>query len=304
MDFLSTRISVFRNAADTQPKEAELRAFLNSTRHAEAIQALRSEPKKEVRNALKKALPAATISGTFSKRAAANIIQYNGLVCLDFDADANPGISADEMKRRLAEYQEVAYAAISVGGAGVFAIIPTDCTDPAQHADLVDFLGNIIASEGLHYDRACKDVSRLRFISYDPQAYVNPNPSLFPSDFLRRAAERRAAEMRPPRPLVVRQRKNNTDDHTRQQVEEYVAALEGSCRDITENYEDWIRLGFALASYFGADGENYFQRISQFHPKYDQAETAKKYANLLAQGRRIRIGTFFKILQNHGIHLS
>ena len=57
----------------------------------------------------------------------------------------------------------------------------------------------------------------------------------------------------------------------------------------------------AIASTCGADGENYFQRISQFNPKYSQLETARKYEELRRNGKSVRIGTFFKIAQDNGI---
>lgn len=304
----STEISLFKSATATDPTTVTLQAFLTSKKHVKAIERLRREPEKNARDALKKTLPAATVSGTFTRRAASAIIHYNGLVCLDFDAKENPGLSPTEMKARLAEFGEVAYASLSVGGAGVFAIIPTNCTDPAQHPALVDFLGQVLTEEGLVFDKACKDVSRLRFISHDPEAYVNLTPAVFDAvTYLRRFEERQARDARPPRPLVIRRdkrdRRDSSGDPTRDLVENYVSALEGSARDVTENYDEWIRLGFALASQFGIEGEGFFQRISQFHPKYDQSETSKKFANLLAEGRRIRIGTFFKIMRKHGINL-
>lgn len=304
----ATEISLFKSATATDPTAITLQAFLTSKRHVGAIERLRAEQDKNARDALKKTLPAATISGTFTKRAASAIVHYNGLVCLDFDAKENPDLSPAEMKARLSEFGEVAYAALSVGGAGVFAIIPTNCTDPGQHPALVDFLGRVWSEEGLIFDKACKDVSRLRFISFDPQAYINPAPAVFDAvTYLRRFEERQAREARPPRPLVIRRdkrdRRDTSGDPTRDLVETYVAALEGSARDVTDNYDEWIRLGFALASQFGIDGEDFFHRISQFHPKYDRTETAKKFSNLLAEGRRIRIGTFFKIMRKHGINL-
>lgn len=306
MSIFTTEVSLFKSATSTDPTTVTLQAFLTSRKHIAAIKMIREEKKKEVRDELKRFLPAATISGTFTRRAASAIVHYNGLVCLDFDAKENPHLTPMQMKALLAEFSEVAYAALSVGGAGVFAIIPTNCTDPTQHPALVDFLGRVLLEEGLRFDKSCKDVSRLRFISYDPEAYINPEPIVFDAvTYLLRADERRALEARPPRPLVVRKSKKRdiTAEPTRDLVETYIAALEGSARDVTEDYEDWIRLGFALANEFGIEGEEYFHRISQFYPDYNRINVAKKYANLLAEGRRVRIGTFFKIMQKHGIRL-
>lgn len=308
-DIFTTAISAFKSATDVTPATVTLRQFLFSKKYQDKIIALRQVDDKKERDAIKKTLPAATISGTFTKRAAANIVQYNGLVCLDFDGADNPGKSPAEMKSDLAEYDEVAYAAVSVGGKGVFAIIPTTNTDPERHAAIVDMLGATFAREdGLHYDRACKDVSRLRFVSWDAECVHNPDATPFDASRIFADIEAREAA-RPPRPLILRQpaaSSNNPSgrpDRTRERVESLIGAVETSRADLTSNYDDWLKLGFSIASHFGSDGEDYYHRLSQFHTDYDHAATAKKYENLLRHGRRIKIGTFFKILEHNGFSL-
>lgn len=312
-DIFTTPISAFKSATATVPATVTMRQFLFSQKHREQIISLRAEAEKKRRDELKKQLPAATISGTFTKRAAGNIETYNGLVCLDFDAADNPGKSPADMKALLATFDEVAYAATSVGGQGVFCIIPTTNTDPTAHASVVDMLGYVLAAQGLTYDRACKDVSRLRFVSYDPEAYTNPTPSTFDAVALL-AIQRQPDESRPPRPLVLRQEARVTPsirgrgqeggvDRTRERVEALISAVEHSRTDLTGHYDDWIRIGFAIAAHFGMDGEGYYQRLSQFHEKYDHHETEKKYADFVRNGRRIKIGTFFKILETKGFSL-
>jgi hypothetical protein len=295
-------ISAFKSATSIEPTTVFLSAFLKSTRHREKILALRAETEKKKRDELKKSLPAATISGTFIRRAAGQIETYNGLVCLDFDAADNPSLSPTEMKLILSEFPEVAYAAVSVGGAGVFAIVPTNNRDPTRHAPVVDLLGMATKAHGLNYDRACKDVSRLRFVSYDPEAYWNQNPQSFDTESLFQIQQPKA-DLRPPRAMVFRQKPDKEGTDTRSKVEAYIQALEGSCRDVTENYDDWLKIGFALASEFGTEGEGYFQRVSQFNPKYNPQDASKKFENALKNGKSVKIASFFKILHDQNIRL-
>lgn len=302
MNIFDTTISAFASAQDTKPADVTLRQFLFSTRHAEKIEALRAEADKEKRDHMKKNLPAATISGTFERRAIAGIRHYNGLVCLDFDAKENPGFAPADMKRILADFDEVAYAARSVGGLGVFAIVPTDCEDPQEHGGVVDCLGQLLRQHaGLTYDRSCKDVSRLRFVSHDPDAYLNPEPETFRIQHLFQAPQQ---VIRPSRTMNFRQTETTDRSSTQAKVEALLDALDASCCDVTDCYDDWLRLGFALASEFGAAGETYFQRLSQWSPKYDHHATEKKFSELLRNGQRVRIGTFFTILRNAGITLQ
>jgi hypothetical protein len=103
--------------------------------------------------------------------------------------------------------------------------------------------------------------------------------------------------------MVFRQKPDKEGTDTRSKVEAYIQALEGSCRDVTENYDDWLKIGFALASEFGTEGEGYFQRVSQFNPKYNPQDASKKFENALKNGKSVKIASFFKILHDQNIRL-
>lgn len=246
---------------------------------------------------MKKNVVAATISGTFKVRNMEGIATYNGLVCLDFDGKDNPTHTPESMKCTLAEYSEVLYAGTSISGSGVFAIIPTNNRNPECHAALVDILGNLFQEEKLIYDRACKDVCRLRFISVDDAPVWNPQAEVFDAQAV---LPRMGDPVRKPRPIRFN-RPTSGSEETRNRVEQYIAAIESCGQDVTYNYDDWIKLGMAIASEFGLDGESYFMRISQISSKFDHEYAIKKYQHLARNVHRIKLGTFFKILQNQGI---
>lgn len=298
-----TPISVFRSAQSTKPVTARLGAFLNSKRHRAKVLQVRAEADKTQRDELKKTLPAATVSGIFKHRSAAGLQEYNGLVCMDFDAKENPGMTPVEMRAVLAQFDEVAYAGLSVSGQGVFAIIATNNANPADHADTVDLLGAVLAQFDLYYDRACKDVCRLRFVSYDPEAHWNTAPAKFNAQEL--VQLRRKEELaRRPRAIKVQQQNFEEGSTREKKVNALVEAIEARATDITGVYDDWMRLGMALANEFGPNGESYFQRISKYHPKYDPREVEKKFANFLGTSSQVHIGTFFKICNDHNIRLT
>jgi len=295
-----TPISVFRDARSIEPATARLGAFLDSRKYRDRVLEVRAAPDKSERDRLKKSLPAATISGVFTRRNVDGLADYNGLVCLDFDAADNPGRTPQEMRSILAEFDEVAYAGLSVSGLGVFAIIATNNADPSRHGRVVDLLGAVLAECDLYYDRACKDVCRLRFVSYDPEAHWNQNPAQFDAAALLSAAD--AAAERKPRPVYL-PKPTGTDSTTEKKVRDLIERIEATATDVTGEYNDWMRLGMALASEFGPMGESYFQRISQFHPDYNQAEVSKKYDNFVRHTARVHIGTFFRILTDKNIRL-
>ena len=308
--FDQTAVSVFRNAHSIEPLTATLRQFLFGVKHRPAVDAVRAATDKTRRNDLKKHLPAATISGTFIVRKIEGLHQYNGLVALDFDAGDNPGLTPAEMKERLAMFQEVAYAGLSASGAGVWAIVPTNNTDPKEHSFVVQTLIQVMEKYDIYADKACKDVCRLRYFSYDYQPYIRET-DISPFDAQRIIEHRRQKEAEQPafdpyqrpRPIVTREKANtrSDDERTYQQVADCIAIMQQRNIDLTADYEQWVRLGMALASEFGSQGESLYHAVSSMHPKYNYQETNKKYLDFCRNSQKVKIGTFFYICSSNGI---
>src|SRR5688572_9438615 len=81
----------------------------------------------------------------------------------------------------------------------------------------------------------------------------------------------------------------------------YAIALIESGIDVTENYDDWIRIGLSLAS-LGEDGRKIFHLVSSLHPRYDQSEADAKFTDLLSKNKqKISLRTFIKYCTDAGI---
>ena len=76
----------------------------------------------------------------------------------------------------------------------------------------------------------------------------------------------------PARPAVAT---TNTSDSDR--VQKLITLLHQSGTDITNGYNDWLKVGFALAGAFGESGRSYFHDISSIYSGYDALEADKKY---------------------------
>ena len=287
-----TRVSIFENAHSVNPVNISLYAFLNSKKHIDKINQIRLSDSKEKKDELKKMLPCATISGTFTKRSIEGIDNYNGLVCIDFDGKDNDK-TPEQMKAILKDFEEVLYCGLSVSGKGVYAIIRTDNSEPKLHSKVVIELGDMFEKFGLKYDKSCKDISRLRFVSFDKNGYLNEDAISFQTSHIQLIEQPKQQN------YTFGKGKNNTEEL----VIKYVSAIQSSKLDITDNYEDWVRIGFALASYFGYEGEDYFLTVSQNSPKYNLARCVQKYRNFVKCGRRINIGTFITICKNNNIKI-
>ena len=196
-----TRVSVFRNVMSNgskdmsveercmvysssrgEPQEMSLREFLElGEKYRDVIERLRSCEDKETRNKIKRTeLPCATISATFVSRASTKAVEeklkrYNSLMVLDFDNLEDP-VAA---KKELSQLPFFWYIGLSVGGRGLFGIVPLETDDFREHKRYFNALRKELDLFGYEVDKACCDVTRLRVVSYDPDAYFNENCELF-----------------------------------------------------------------------------------------------------------------------------
>ena len=97
---------------------------------------------------------------------------------------------------------------------------------------------------------------------------------------------------------------NTSDSDTASRVEALIAELRASGRDITADYGDWLKVGFALASEFGESGRRYFHDISSLYSGYNQEESDTKYSECLkSDNGRTDISTLFYLAKNQGVTL-
>jgi len=74
--------------------------------------------------------------------------------------------------------------------------------------------------------------------------------------------------------------------------------------DLTAEYSDWIKIGFAIASKYGEGGRSYFQALSQMNPKYNTQEVDRKYDNILrSNSDKTTISTLFWIAKQNGLKI-
>lgn len=87
-------------------------------------------------------------------------------------------------------------------------------------------------------------------------------------------------------------------------IEHAVAQLEQSGTDITTDYGDWVKIGFAFAS-LGESGRDYYHRISKLYARYDYEECKKQFEiSLRKHDGRTNIASFFQYCKDAGVNIS
>ena len=88
------------------------------------------------------------------------------------------------------------------------------------------------------------------------------------------------------------------------QFENYLQQIENTGTDITQGYENWRNIGFALADEFGEMGRDYFHRISKFGSSYDSKECDVQYSSCLkAKGTGVTMATIYYLAQQNNIKI-
>jgi hypothetical protein len=176
---LDVSVSCFRGFFDPDnTKSVNLLIWLTSTKYANQVGRIRSISDKTERNKIKATLPAITPSGLFTRRGNTALIRHSGLICLDVDQKDNEDIpNYSALKDEFSKIANVAYAGLSVSGAGFFVLIPI--AFPEQHTAQFNALRNLFEDRYEITVDSTGDVSRLRGYSYDPDAYFNHQATPF-----------------------------------------------------------------------------------------------------------------------------
>lgn len=165
--------STIRSAQDTATAEASFRsvmAEIASPRWAKEVASVRAAYAKGGKDAAaepKKKLPGVLFSGTFSRRAASALVQHSGLICADLD---ELGDKLEATFELVASDPHTLACFRSPTGTGLKVVCRVDPAKP--HADSFRALEHYMLEHfALQIDQACKDVSRICFVSHDPEAF-------------------------------------------------------------------------------------------------------------------------------------
>lgn len=240
---------------------------------------VRAEKDKQVRQSLKGNVPNFTVSGKFSRREDGALMKHSGLIAIDFDN--LPNIHQVAAKLQADQYTFALFR--SIGGNGLCCIVRIM---PDKHVPsfegLEDYYWKLLE---VTIDPTCKNISRTRYVSYDPDLYYNKNAPIF-KDI------RKVKQAEKPQHYI----------HTDSKFDRVVAAID---RDITGDYKQWRDIGFAIAATYGAEGWPAFNRISSYGNSYREDLCKKQYDACCRQANgKITISTFYYYAKVGGIDIT
>lgn len=287
---VNVAVSLYQNSFDrvgATSNLCEIMDGIKSGKWQKQVEAIRNEKDKTKRSKLKQKIPAFTAGGLFTSRNVNGLISHSGRLAIDFDLQDNPalGRGLEAVRKLLCEDKFSEYVSLSVSGQGLFAIVRIDGNKTCESfAYLEQYYKE---TYGLVIDKSCKDVSRLRFMSFDPHIYCNEKAEILvlPKADSEAKKERTTA---------------GNGDSTRNW--EFVEALIRSGILIgDDSYNSWIRIGLALATEFGEAGRDFFHGLSRPSSKYSHAVCDKKYTELLgSKNGDVTFGTIVHLSKEAG----
>ena len=257
-------ISVYKDSFDIESQiTEELQAILSgikSGRWQDKVLPIMKETDKDKRQELKRKVPAYTVSGKFSKRSRNNLVEHSNFIAIDFDDIKDINQTIQELKKD--EYSFAVFK--SVSHRGICCIVKIE---GSRHLDafngLSQYYWNLL---GVSIDQACKDISRLRYVSYDPDLYLNDKSKTFNKYLTKQENE----DLKKSNHVQV--------IHSDKRFGDVLNYIEEKQIDITGRYPQWVSIGFAIASKYGKHGFEYFDLISSFSQLYDKDKTTNQYA--------------------------
>lgn len=277
--------------------------WVTNLEYKDAVQQIRYISDKKKQKELKALLPCITPSGIFSYCNDECLDQHSGFICVDIDGgDINPKLSDwESIKLTLGSLPFIAYCGLSVSGEGVFCFIPIKY--PHKHKEHYFALEEFFQKLKITIDSSCKNVSRLRGVSYDPSPIINLDAKAFCKTIEK--------SVRPQQFFYNEKRSQTYGDHEFQLVPYHMEILikfvDDNKIDITGDRKQWFSIGCALASEYGEDGRAIFHEFSRHYRNaryhYTREETDMMYDNCIKaySSYNFSIATFYYYCKENGV---
>ncbi|MDD5862382.1 MAG: DUF3987 domain-containing protein [Prevotella sp.] len=276
---------------------------------------------KEVGEFKKKYFDFVCFSGTFSRRKDDGLIRHSGLLCLDFDHVGGPTELADLKEKLIHDTNFTTWLCfVSPSGTGLKWVIDIDVARADHQTWFLAVEEYVRETYGLEVDEKCGNVSRACFLPHDGDCYVRRDKNnkniiktnnmaatidFDPVFWANKNRSRRHENEHTVAPSPVN---NPQTASSEEEIRDLVSAITAHGAGFSDDYNDWLKIGFALAGELGERGRSYFHQLSQLSSKYDEKDSNEKYNNCLrnvrTDGSGVNIASLYYLAKNVGVDLS
>ena len=266
----------------------------------------------------KRSLPAVAFCGVFAGgHAKENLVKYNNLLVFDIDH-----LTVEEMRlaySKMASDTHILAFWVSPSGSGYKGLIRVDYCNVPEGSPIdrcykkayKDASVYFQESLGVTLDSSCSDYSRICYVCWDENLYLNVEAVPFNVDCNEVSIEEKSRPVRASfdnhggspgifRPINA---SGKNKQHDRDLIGSVIKYLSKRGLSITRSYDEWLRVGFAIASTFNYDlGLKYFIALSKLDgDKYDETQCAEKLQECYMSGKgEVTLGTIVEMARNKG----
>lgn len=213
-------------------------------------------------------LPCISVTGHFPTYRRVDLAdRINPVICIDIDKGDNPQIEDwEELKQKVILLDGVFLTSLSCRGEGIFCYVYWNTKKDFKKVWFAlerDFKEKL----SITIDPNCKDITRLRFCSYDKSMLVKKTVIMYEDEYM---------------PRGKYEREKTDDENTSFNVDDdftfnAICYLINECNYRSNNYNDWLQDGFRLATLGMEDGKTLFMALSAASENYDEAAAEKKF---------------------------
>lgn len=219
---------------------------------------------------------------------AKEVKEINALIAVDLDAKDNEGVTIEEMRKKINSLPYVMYSSLSVGGRGMYSLIPILESNKNDFKGVFNALNEDFKALGLTLDSSCVNVNRERYMSYDKAEYWNTKCEIYdkkiniPTQVNKQPLQ--GLEINATKPLTTREFNK---------VKSMVEDIKANKLQLTKNHTDTLMLANCIANVWGENGRELIHIIRQQRSGYDEFKTDENYSYVLDhldEGERYGLG--------------
>ena len=249
----------------------------------------RSKKESEYRQAKAKVLsftPSCVCQGETAKE----VKEINPLIAVDLDAKDNENITIEEMRKRVNSLPYVMYSSLSIGGKGMYALIPISESNKNDFKGVFNALNEDFKGLGLTLDSSCVNVNRERYISFDDNEYWNTKCEIY----TRKIKTPTQVNTHPSK--VGENANKPLTPREKQKVDLMIEDIKANKIQLSKNHTDTLMIANCLANIWGEEGRELLHIIRQQRSGYDEYKTDENYTYVLdhlEEGEKFNIGFLF-----------
>lgn len=234
----------------------------------------RSKNESEYRQAKAKVLtytPSCVCQGETAKEVA----HVNNLIAIDLDEKDNENITIEEMRKRVNSLPYVMYSSMSVGGRGMYALIPIAEENKNDFKAVFKALEEDFIKLGLKLDCSCVNVNRERYLSVDDNEYWNTKCEVY----TKKISIPTQVKKQPLQGLEINAKPLTAREYNK--VRDMVKDIKANKIQVSKNHDDTLKIANAIATIWGEDGRELLHIIRSQREGYDEYKTDKTFDYVL-----------------------